>query len=340
MNATSFSLSLDGEWRLDFFPQPATGLVRALPLSVPHETVPATVPGNCELDLARTGLLPPPEIGLNALAWRRYEGHQWLYSRTFPAPDIPAGGHAFLVFEGIDTLADIFLNGEKIGEAANMLVPHRFDVTSRLHPGENTVQVLLRSAFLEAKAYDAAMHSFQDGTADRAFIRKAAHMGGWDIFPRLFVSGLWRSVSHCNLLRVWGGGVYEPDSFYDWCDEHGILVWQDFMTGCAQTPQNDAYAAATGAETRSVVLRLRNHPCLALWGLRIGLPDNGRPQGRADRLRQEHVRRHTASPRRRHRCFDGIPASHLHARRCRPAAGLRRQRLFGRIVPCQSARAS
>ena len=188
-------LPLDGQWRLDYFPQPRSGAVRSLPLAVPHETVQATVPGNCELDLARAGLLPEPETGLNALSWRRHESHQWLYTRSFEAPDIPDGGRAVLRFEGIDTLADIFLNGKKIGETANMLIPHRFDVTDRLRPGENTAQVLIRSVFQEAKRHAVAEHAYMWGTADQAPFRKAAYMGGWDIFPRLLVSGLWRTVA-------------------------------------------------------------------------------------------------------------------------------------------------
>ena len=115
-------IPLDGEWRLEFFPQPAEGAVRSLPLKVAAECVRAEVPGCCELDLMRAGLLPAPERGLDALQWRKYEGHQWLYSRGFDAPDVPDGGKATLVFGGIDTLADVFLNGEKIGEAENMLV--------------------------------------------------------------------------------------------------------------------------------------------------------------------------------------------------------------------------
>lgn len=438
------TISLDGAWRLAFFPQPADGAVRSVPVEVPTESVEAEVPGNCELDLMRAGLLPPPETGLNALRWRRFEGHQWLYSRSFEAPAVPRdGSRATLLFEGIDTLADVFLNGERIGESADMLVERRFDVTRRLRAGENTVQVLLRSAALEAQRFRLGHHARHAFCADGVPLRKAAHMGGWDIFPRLYLAGLWRGVrleiedpvrvadpfwttfgygtradgartcrvraqfrveapmdaflggarvrlrvsrggavvaeaerrlhlsqnavdfdaagfalwwpsgageqplydasievldaagavlarevrrigfrtlalkrrdrhgpdapgefrfvvngeplfmrgtnwvpvdaipsrqaarilptlalveeSRCNMLRVWGGGVYEPDFFYDWCDEHGVLVWQDFMTGCAQFPQDDAYAAATAEEARAVVLRLRNHASLALW---------------------------------------------------------------------------
>ena len=138
------SVSLNGEWTLDYFPQPDAGAVRALPLKVPFKTVKATVPGNCELDLVNAGILPPMEIGLNVLKLRPYEGYQWLYTKAFDASavDVASGARAVLVFGGIDTLADVFLNGEKIGESENMLIERRFDVTRRLKEGENVVQVL------------------------------------------------------------------------------------------------------------------------------------------------------------------------------------------------------
>ena len=60
-------VSLEGEWRLDYFLQPDDGPVRELPVSVPVKTVRATVPGNCELDLVNAGVLPPPELGMNVL---------------------------------------------------------------------------------------------------------------------------------------------------------------------------------------------------------------------------------------------------------------------------------
>ena len=192
------SVSLDGEWTLDYFPQPDAGVVRTLPLAVPFKTVKATVPGNCELDLVNAGILPPMEIGLNVLKLRPYECFQWLYTKKFEAPavDVANGARAVLVFGGIDTLADIFLNGEKIGESANMLIERRFDVTRRLKKGENTVQVLLRPVLLDAQyATVGEMGGAGEPGADGERYRKAAHMGGWDIFPRVFVQGLWRSVS-------------------------------------------------------------------------------------------------------------------------------------------------
>ncbi|HNZ42053.1 MAG TPA: glycoside hydrolase family 2 protein [Bacteroidales bacterium] len=68
-----------------------------------------------------------------------------------------------------------------------------------------------------------------------------------------------------NMLRVWGGGIYENDIFYDLCDEHGILVWQDFMFACAMYPGDSLFTANVREEVLQNVVRLRNHPCLALW---------------------------------------------------------------------------
>jgi beta-mannosidase len=73
------------------------------------------------------------------------------------------------------------------------------------------------------------------------------------------------AAAHMNMLRVWGGGIYENDIFYDLCDELGILVWQDFMFACALYPGDADFRESVRAEAIDNVRRLRNHPCLALW---------------------------------------------------------------------------
>jgi beta-mannosidase len=69
----------------------------------------------------------------------------------------------------------------------------------------------------------------------------------------------------CNMIRCWGGNVYEDHRFFDLCDEAGILVWQDFAFACCRYPQTDAFLAEVRREAESVVARLRNHPSLAIW---------------------------------------------------------------------------
>ena len=89
-------LSLNGEWKLDYWPQPERGAVRTLEIPV-HETVAATVPGNCELDLERAGVLPDLTVGRNVLKLRPYEAYQWLYTKTFRAKAVSGedGSKAF-----------------------------------------------------------------------------------------------------------------------------------------------------------------------------------------------------------------------------------------------------
>jgi len=72
-------------------------------------------------------------------------------------------------------------------------------------------------------------------------------------------------AAHMNMLRVWGGGSYERDLFYDLADEYGILVWQDFMFANGMYPGNTAFIENVRAEAEDQVRRLRHHPSLALW---------------------------------------------------------------------------
>ncbi|KAH7345103.1 beta-mannosidase [Rhizoctonia solani] len=68
-----------------------------------------------------------------------------------------------------------------------------------------------------------------------------------------------------NMVRIWAGGIYEDDSFYDTCDELGILVWQDFMFGCGQYPAYDSLLESVKLEAEANVKRIRHHPSLVIW---------------------------------------------------------------------------
>lgn len=71
--------------------------------------------------------------------------------------------------------------------------------------------------------------------------------------------------SNMNMLRIWGGGIYEEDLFYDLCDQNGIMVWQDFMFACSFYPWDAQFFENVRREAEYNVRRLRNHPSIAIW---------------------------------------------------------------------------
>jgi beta-mannosidase len=189
--------SLNGAWSLTYgslteYPQKSPAA--APPANWP--TIPATVPGNVELDMAAAGKIEPLEKGNRVLQALKLEDHQWWYKRTFQAGHAEPGEKAELVFEGLDCIATVWLNGKEVGHAANMLVPQRFDVTSILLPGQmNEIVVRIDPAVLAGLAVP---HSGWEHPAndhwESLYVRKAAHMYGWDIMPRIVGAGLWKDV--------------------------------------------------------------------------------------------------------------------------------------------------
>lgn len=433
--------SLDGAWQLFVEEHKKCASVAnelttltALQATGFYQTT-GTVPGNFELDLVRDGILPDPFLGENPILLQRYENRHLWYATTFSSP-ADEGEEWYLHFDGIDTVADIYLNSEKIGSADNMYVEHEYPV--RLRPGENELVVHIVPAMIAARDVEvgSGIVVHQPYNAAALGIRKAAHMYGWDIFPRIISGGLWRSVklirkpadridefflttaslepnnvatlmlhyrvtaaedliqryslkiegvcgehtfaltqklwhteetrylrvedcalwwpkgmgaanlyhvtvtllldgeavdsreldfgirtarlkrsemldengngefcfivngqkmfargtnwvpldafhsrdaerlpmalrlldnSNVNMVRVWGGGVYESDAFYEFCDAHGITIWQDFMMGCASYPQTKDFCDKLRIEVEKAVKRLYSHPSILLW---------------------------------------------------------------------------
>lgn len=92
-----------------------------------------------------------------------------------------------------------------------------------------------------------------------------------DSFPTRISKAKYRQLlesardANMNMLRVWGGGIYERDDFYELCDELGILIWQDFMFGCSLYPGDQPFLDSVRAEATDNVKRLRNHPSIVIW---------------------------------------------------------------------------
>lgn len=195
------NFSLNGSWDLQFFPQPREAVTCPTELkNINAKQIEATVPGNVELDMLRAGLIADPMIGSNVYSLREYEGYQWCYTKKFASPKITEDEQVHLFFGGIDCIAEIWLNGEHLGSVGNMFIEHTFDVTKLLQKDdENTLQVIIRSAVMEAQKHMLGTFSIGNFAAtESTYIRKAPHSYGWDIMPRLVSAGLWRDVE----LRV------------------------------------------------------------------------------------------------------------------------------------------
>ncbi|MFW6388197.1 MAG: beta-mannosidase, partial [bacterium] len=134
-----------------------------------------------------------------------------------------------------------------------------------------TRRVGLRSIRL-VREEDTEGESFRFEVNGRPLYMKGANWIPADTFVTRVSAAHYRRLlegavsANMNMLRVWGGGIYEDEVFYDLCDELGLLVWQDFMFACAAYPADKPeFMANVREEAREQIIRLRDHACMALW---------------------------------------------------------------------------
>lgn len=430
--------SLNGVWDLYYFKE------NTLNITSPEELIKSDVPkikgkvpGNCELDLSDAGILPKDLfMGENIRKLKEFEEYEYWYVTEFKKPDLDFSKKVCIEFDGVDCLAEYWLNGAKIGESDNMFIPVSFDVTDKLMD-KNILAVKIRSVISDVYSkddYPQYSLNFTQPTEnlESVLVRKAPHSFGWDIMPRAVTSGIWKSVNivaheendikylfcvakevteksalvdigyeintlnvdgieieisgrckdstfnarekiyfkagrvkiqvenpylwwpygygdanlydievklyknneqvscektkmgirsvtlkrtditdgvngdfqfyinnvpviakgtnwicldvfhsqdhlrlkkglemvkdiGCNIVRCWGGNVYETKEFYDFCDANGIMVWQDFAMACHAYPQDEEFLNKMKKEAAWVVKFLRNHPSVILW---------------------------------------------------------------------------
>ncbi len=391
--------------------------------------LPATVPGCVHTDLLRAKKIPDPFHGTNELDLQWIEERDWEYRADFTvAAPILSADTIELCADGLDTVATVFLNGQKIAATDNMFHAHRWPVKTHLRRGRNELRIVFRSAldYIRTTRTDfTPPREFNDPVGNCVRIRKQQCQFGWDWGPRFVTAGIWRDLrleassgnrltglrlaqahadsgrhvalaltpelatadpkatywvtlsldgltlfetadlsfavpsprlwwpagqgdqplytvtlaardadgndlgtitkriglrtivldqspdgqgtkfqflvngrpvfmkganwipvhsfvpaltradyerdlraavaAHMNTVRVWGGGIYESEHFYDICDELGLLVWQDFMFACNLYPADDAFLASVRTEAEQQVARLRHRACLAVW---------------------------------------------------------------------------
>jgi len=154
----------------------------------------AFVPGNVYIDLEHQGRINNPLTGINEKSTQWVDTASWLYRLTFEHhPTKNRKNEVFLVFDGIDTRADIYLNGKLLGKADNMFRSWEFEVADVLKKGRNELLLyfypIIPTAQLAAKNYP-----FPLPGGDAPFARKAQYQFGWDWAPRLAGCGIWKNV--------------------------------------------------------------------------------------------------------------------------------------------------
>lgn len=153
--------------------------------------------------------------------------------------------------------------------------PHMYDLTVLLIKdkeviSEKSIDIGLRTIELIQEP-DAKGRSFYFRLNGKPVFIKGANCIPPDVFlPRVKKEDYQKMIDRAvdenmNMLRVWGGGVYENDEFYDECDRRGIMVWQDFMFACAMYPGDNDFINNVSNEVKDQIIRLRNHPSIALW---------------------------------------------------------------------------
>ncbi len=173
---------------------------------------PATVPGTVHTDLMANGLIPDPYLGFNEDSVQWIENDDWVYRTSFELSrkDLERT-HTELVFDGLDTYADIYLNDSLVLSSDNMFIPWERDCRKFLKEGTNQLRVIFKSpvktgmAKLKKLGYPliATNEQAPDDRKTNVFTRKAPFHFGWDWGPRLVTSGIWRPV----YLRSWNDAI-------------------------------------------------------------------------------------------------------------------------------------
>ena len=166
---------------------------------------PATVPGCVHTDLLKAGSIPDPHFGRNELDTLWVDQADWEYLRSFRASKAQcAAAQQHLVFEGLDTVAEVYLNGRRLGTVDNMFRRWRFDVVKRLVEGLNELRVVFRSAVKYGQAAaDKSSFPYERRGAKhwqdrppfvtfRPFLRKAQYQFGWDWGLMQIGCGIWQ----------------------------------------------------------------------------------------------------------------------------------------------------
>ena len=218
MEKLNYKKCLDGEWRL-FIAEHSECKNNVQNLSSGaalknsgYLEIAGSVPGNFELDMQKAGLIGDPFYDVDVIEMQKLENRHLWYVCEFDFSEDSTDGF-YLHFDGVDTYAEYYLNGEFIGETDNMLISHELPLgnsdCSALKKGKNELLVHITPAMIAARDKTNGQGSFSVYSNSGALnTRKASHMYGWDIMPRIVSGGIWRSVYLCKNKAEYIDEVY------------------------------------------------------------------------------------------------------------------------------------
>ena len=176
---------------------------------------------------------------------------------------------------GVNTISvPLSVNKPKLWWTNGLGEAFLYTLSGRLTAGTSTdrrdVKTGLRTLKIVQKPDDAGTSFYVELNGVPVFMKGANYIPNDSFLPRVTHDVFDRVIqsavdTHMNMMRVWGGGTYEKDYFYDQCDAKGILIWQDFMFACSMYPDDQAFLDNVRAEVEENIRRLRNHPSMALW---------------------------------------------------------------------------
>ena len=190
--------------------------------------------------------------------------------------DKTIASQVFTTKPGLNTFTiPFYIEQPKLWWTRELGEPHLYRLTGQIARKEETVDEASHEVGLRTievvQEKDEKGASFFFKLNGRPIFAKGANYIPNDVFiPRVTEDQYQKVIqsaadANMNMLRVWGGGFYENDLFYQLCDRAGILVWQDFMFACSMYPGNEDFLQKVKAEAVYNVKRLRNHPSIALW---------------------------------------------------------------------------
>ncbi len=183
---------------------------------------------------------------------------------------------AVTVKKGLSTIMIPFdIENPKLWWSAGLGKPNMYEfkiqiIRNNTPVAEHVVKTGLRSIKLVREKDEFGESFLFELNGVRVFAKGANYIPNDSFLPRVSQKDYEKVIAdavnaNMNMLRVWGGGIYENDYFYELCDKNGLLVWQDFMFACSMYPGNSEFIENVKQEAIDNVKRLRNHPCLALW---------------------------------------------------------------------------